>query len=124
MVQFAPLLLAEKYHGIAIIWEHRFYGSSRPFEIDNTTGLALAGYDAYKYLTNEQALEDAVYFATNFSPSGYGMEAAESLRADKAPWIWIGGSTYLLFQRLFVVFQILTRSHPSLRTISFCGCDR
>ncbi|KFY72390.1 hypothetical protein V499_07477 [Pseudogymnoascus sp. VKM F-103] len=92
LIQFAPLLLAEKYNGIAIIWEHRFYGSSLPFEVDNETGLALEGYGAYKYLTNEQALEDAVYFARHFSPAGYDEKAAKSLRADKTPWIWLGGS--------------------------------
>ena len=57
-----------------------------PFEVDNITGLALAGYDAYKYLTNEQALEDAVFFATHFQPSGY----SGNLTSNSTPWIWVG----------------------------------
>ncbi|MCJ1288982.1 hypothetical protein MMC34_000513 [Xylographa carneopallida] len=89
---FAPLELAIRYHGILIIWEHRFYGGSLPFEINETTGLPLAGYDAYKYLNNEQATEDAVYFATHFQPPGYSEEEGAQLSSPSAPWIWIGGS--------------------------------
>ncbi|MCJ1323696.1 hypothetical protein MMC10_000357 [Thelotrema lepadinum] len=84
----ASVGLARRYHGIAILWEHRFYGESLPFEIDNMTGKALEGYEAYKYLTNEQALEDTVYFATHFQPPGH----TEDLTAKSTPWIWIGGS--------------------------------
>ena len=91
-VIFAPVELARKYHGIALIWEHRFYGSSLPFEVNQTTGLAVAGYDAYKYLNNEQALQDVVYFATHFSPPGYREEECASMRANAAPWVWVGGS--------------------------------
>ena len=89
---FAPLELARRYHGIALVWEHRFYGESLPFELNETTGLALAGYDAYKYLNNEQALEDAVYFATHFQPTGYSDEEARRLSSPSTPWIWIGAS--------------------------------
>lgn len=89
---FAPLELARKYHGIAIVWEHRFYGSSLPFPVNETTGHALDGYDAYKYLTIEQALEDAVYFATHFSPPGCTEDESISLRSNSTPWIWMGGS--------------------------------
>ena len=89
---FAPLELARKYHGIAIVWEHRFYGSSLPFPINATTGLAFAGYHAYKYLTNEQALEDAIYFATHFNPPGYDENEWIGMRPDSTPWIWLGGS--------------------------------
>ena len=63
-----------------------------PFEVDSQTGVALAGEEAYKYLNNEQALEDAVYLAKNFSPPGYSEEEAQGMRADKSPWVWIGGS--------------------------------
>jgi hypothetical protein len=71
LVVFTPMELAKRYHGIAIVWEHRFYGQSIPFESGSTTGLAIDGYDAYKYLNNEQALQDAVYFATHFQPPGH-----------------------------------------------------
>ncbi|MCJ1420932.1 hypothetical protein MMC32_007292 [Xylographa parallela] len=89
---FAPLELAIKYHGILILWEHRFYGGSLPFEINETTGLALAGYDAYKYLNNEQAMEDVVYLATHFQPPGYSKKEGAALSSPLTPWIWIGGS--------------------------------
>ena len=85
---FTVVDLARRYNGIAILWEHRFYGQSLPFAVDNDTGLALAAADAYKYLTNEQALEDAVYFATHFLPPGQ----AEAVTASTTPWIWVGGS--------------------------------
>ncbi|MCJ1285832.1 hypothetical protein MMC26_005173 [Xylographa opegraphella] len=89
---FAPLELAIRYHGILIIWEHRYYGGSLPFEINESTGLALAGHDAYKYLNNEQAMEDAVYLATHFQPPGYSKEEGIHLSSPSTPWIWIGGS--------------------------------
>ncbi|TVY83653.1 putative extracellular serine carboxypeptidase [Lachnellula suecica] len=84
---FAPLELARRYRGIAMMWEHRFYGESMPFAFDEKSGVAYDGYDAYKYLTNEQALQDAVYFARNFQRVGF-----ENLGSDSTPWVWIGGS--------------------------------
>jgi hypothetical protein len=77
---------------MAIMWEHRFYGASMPFPVFNDTGIALHGEDAYKYLTNEQALEDVVYLAKNFAPPGYTAERAAGMRADQSPWVWMGGS--------------------------------
>jgi hypothetical protein len=91
-MKFAPIELAKKYHGIAIMWEHRFYGGSMPFEVSNLTGIALNGSEAYRYLTNEQALEDVVYLAKNFDPPGYSVEWTEKMRAHRSPWVWIGGS--------------------------------
>jgi hypothetical protein len=85
------MALARKYSGLAVIWEHRFYGQSLPFESDTVTGYALAGQSAYKYLTNEQALEDTVYFAQNFKPpilqQQWGL-----LSPSQTPWVFIGGS--------------------------------
>jgi hypothetical protein len=78
-IVFAPLELAKKYHGIANAWEHRFYGESLPFTLNIT----------YKYLNNEQALDDVVYFANHFQPTGHGKDI---LTSDSTPWIWIGGS--------------------------------
>ncbi len=46
-------------------------------------------YDAYKYLSNDQALEDIVFFATNFHPPGHD---DASLIGNKVPWVWHGGS--------------------------------
>lgn len=73
------------------MWEHRFYGDSLPFPLDPSTGLAEGGWDAYKYLTLDQALEDAVYFAKHFAPEGL-TEFWDVLHPAKTPWIWIGGS--------------------------------
>ena len=84
----AVVELARKYQGIAVVWEHRFYGKSMPFKIDESTDMPKAGYEAYKYLTNEQALEDAVYFATHFQPR----RPKGNLTSSSRPWIWIGGS--------------------------------
>ena len=37
--------------------------------MDSETGVFLDGYDAYRYLTVDQALEDVVYFAQHFNTS-------------------------------------------------------
>lgn len=87
----APMALARKYNGVAVLWEHRFYGESQPFEVDNATGFATDGYSAYQYLTNEQALEDTVYFAQNFRP-GILRQNWKALSPHKTPWVFIGGS--------------------------------
>lgn len=94
----AVMALARRFNGLAIIFEHRFYGDldegSYPFPMNSTTGRPIAGregYDAYQYLTFEQALEDTIFFAENFQPSG--LEKYWSLLKPKyTPWIWLGGS--------------------------------
>lgn len=87
----APMALARKYDGLAVIWEHRFYGESLPFNVDSATGYASGGQTAYKYLTNEQALEDTVYFAQNFKPTNL-QQHWTSLSPNRTPWVIIGGS--------------------------------
>ena len=83
--------LARRFNGLALIFEHRFYGQSLPFPVNTTTGLAEGGYSAYKYLNTEQALQDPVYFANNFQPPD--LERYWSmLSPKKAPWVWLGGS--------------------------------
>jgi Serine carboxypeptidase S28 len=88
----APLRLAQRFNGMVVVWEHRFYGESLPFPLDNHTGRAFAGYEAYKYLNNEQALEDTIHFAKHFKPPGYDDSSCRSLTPSQTPWIWIGGS--------------------------------
>ncbi|KAE8444792.1 hypothetical protein EG329_014252 [Mollisiaceae sp. DMI_Dod_QoI] len=88
-ILFAPLELARKHHGIVIIWEHRFFGESMPFETNGKDGIAVDGFEAYGYLNNEQALEDVVSFAQNFQPAGHGND---ELSSDSTPWIAMGGS--------------------------------
>jgi hypothetical protein len=87
----APMALARKYNGVAVLWEHRFYGESLPFEVDDATGFAKAGQSAYMYLNNEQALEDTVYFAQNFHPAGL-QQSWRALSPSQTPWVFIGGS--------------------------------
>ena len=89
------MTLARRFNGMAIIFEHRFYGDltegSFPFKMNTTSGKAEAGYAAYKYLNTEQALQDPVFLANNFQPPG--MEKYWSLLNPKyTPWVWLGGS--------------------------------
>jgi hypothetical protein len=86
-----PLMrLTKAFHGIAIVWEHRYYGLSSPFP-ERLGGAQEERQKAYQYLNTEQALEDTVYFASHFKPKG--LEAHwDSLGPQATPWIWIGGS--------------------------------
>ena len=93
----AIMALARRFNGLAILFEHRFYGSSAqngsyPFPINSSTlMLSSEGTAAYAYLTTEQALQDPVYFATHFEPPG--LETHWSLlHPSRTPWIWLGGS--------------------------------
>jgi hypothetical protein len=86
-----PLMnLARAFHGLAVVWEHRFYGQSLPIPlgIDRTNTEKKA---AYQFLNTEQALEDAVFFASHFKKPGLG-NADTDLNLNATPWIWIGGS--------------------------------
>jgi hypothetical protein len=82
--------LTRTFHGLAVVWEHRFYGQSLPFalDIDSTDAEKKA---AYRFLDTEQALEDAVFFASHFKKTGLGHANAD-LSPNITPWIWIGGS--------------------------------
>ncbi|KAI0782858.1 serine carboxypeptidase S28-domain-containing protein [Abortiporus biennis] len=93
----ATMQLAKRYHGLAVLWEHRFYGESLPFPVnENTTA------DQWKFLTTEQALEDVVYFADHLtlpSRSGFAIPSPNTTTPDlnpihpsQTPWIFIGGS--------------------------------
>ncbi|KAF9456269.1 peptidase S28 [Collybia nuda] len=89
----ATMQLAKRYKGMAILWEHRFYGDSQPFPVNkNTTA------DQWKFLNTEQALEDVVFFANSFAKSGAANAADSSdppslpLHPSTVPWIFLGGS--------------------------------
>ncbi|KAF8532878.1 serine carboxypeptidase S28-domain-containing protein [Trichophaea hybrida] len=72
--------------GIVINWEHRYYGESQP-PVPGPSILQpekLGEY--YKYLTVEQALEDFVTFAKNFTYKG------QDLNPGNVPWVFVGGS--------------------------------
>lgn len=88
---FHPVMnLTKAFHGLAIVWEHRFYGNSSPYPLDSKS-TDVDKQAAYQYLNTEQALEDTVYFATHFEhPASVGLDAY--LKPHETPWIWIGGS--------------------------------
>ncbi|KIY62976.1 peptidase S28 [Cylindrobasidium torrendii FP15055 ss-10] len=75
-------VLAQKYHGAAIVLEHRFFGLSNPIANLNTESLEL--------LTVNQTIEDHVYFAQNVVLPN--MDAGDQVKPNQAPWVLIGGS--------------------------------
>ncbi|KAM0710469.1 hypothetical protein Q7P35_002832 [Cladosporium inversicolor] len=81
-----PLMnLTRAFNGLAIVWEHRFYGQSLPvpLSIDSTEAEKKA---AYEVLNTEQALEDAVFFTSHFE------RPDADFKPNATPWIWFGGS--------------------------------
>ncbi|KAL4968222.1 putative extracelular serine carboxypeptidase [Aspergillus stella-maris] len=75
--------LAETYHGLGVILEHRYYGSSYPFDGETITPEEL------RFLSTEQSLADYVHFAKNVVFEG--LEEFD-LTAPSTPWIAYGGS--------------------------------
>jgi hypothetical protein len=69
---------------IFIIQEHRYYGASTPFPINNSTPSS-----AFRYLTTEQALADVSIFAWRFNMTSLPLA---NLTPGGTPWIFIGGS--------------------------------
>ncbi|KAI9039298.1 putative extracelular serine carboxypeptidase [Aspergillus affinis] len=89
--------LAKAYHGIGVILEHRYYGSSFPFEkldIDNI-----------RFLSTDQALADYAYFAKHVKFPG--LEHVD-LTPNSTPWIAYGGS----YAGAFVAF--LRKLYPEV----------
>jgi hypothetical protein len=101
--------LAKQYQGLAIGWEHRYFGLSLPFPLsftnntptdpltcsrsDDCTHNPIDAPGSYRYLTNEQALEDAIYFAHHFKLHNASEESSKyPIAPGHTPWIWIGGS--------------------------------
>ncbi|KAJ6783012.1 hypothetical protein PWT90_09191 [Aphanocladium album] len=91
-----PMRLAANLSGIVIGWEHRYYGYSRPVELDEETGFPLSGVQGYKYLSVEQALADVAFFANNFNKTELGLnhnvQSTVGLDPYNTPWIFVGGS--------------------------------
>lgn len=73
--------LAQATHGIGVILEHRYYGTSMPTSDLSTKNL--------RFLTTEQALADTAYFAQNVKFAGL---KDKKLTASDTPWIAYGGS--------------------------------
>ncbi|KAK6537297.1 hypothetical protein TWF694_011489 [Orbilia ellipsospora] len=89
----APVVnLLEKFGGLGVVWEHRYYGQSvparaygyTPGSIDDNTPTG-----DFRFLTNDQALADVMYFAERFNSSKHPDHDAT---ASGSPWIMIGGS--------------------------------
>ncbi|KAF1955060.1 hypothetical protein CC80DRAFT_493402 [Byssothecium circinans] len=72
--------VAKATHGIGVILEHRYYGTSFPFPNTSIENL--------RYLTTEQSLAEIDYFARNVKFEGIDAD----LTAPKTPWIVYGGS--------------------------------
>lgn len=100
----ACMRLAEELGGLVIGWEHRYYGYSQPYPIDNTgdgentwtQGVPAGGAQDYQYHTIEQAIEDLAYFANNFNSTQLGQNTVVTSSANldpyHTPWIIMGGS--------------------------------
>ena len=108
--------LAKGYNGVAILWEHRYYGDSLPFPVNVRLHLGLltsftfytddeqenTTAEQWQFLTTDQALEDVVYFASRFTlpsihdstnaSSASDMTAGNLLHPSNTPWVWLGGS--------------------------------
>ncbi|KAJ5691959.1 hypothetical protein N7462_001382 [Penicillium macrosclerotiorum] len=76
--------ILEEFRGLGIVWEHRYYGDSLPFNVSEDTPP-----EHFKYLTNKQALADIPFFAQNFSLNGY---EKVDLTPSGTPWVMVGGS--------------------------------
>lgn len=132
--------LAKRYKGLAILWEHRFYGDSQPFPVnvrlipyhimcctnfktncclkENTTA------DQWKFLTTEQALEDVVFFANSFPSNRRNVSSSPlsvssfPVHPSSTPWIFLGGSypgvrgTLLRIRNPFTIFATWASSAP------------
>jgi len=73
--------MAEVTHGIGVVLEHRYYGSSIPTEDLSTENL--------RFLTTDQALADEAYFAKNVVFHGLD---DKNLTAPNVAYIGYGGS--------------------------------
>lgn len=74
-----PIVMAQRWQGLILVLEHRFYGASMPFGNDSLK------LDNMRYLNSEQALKDLAYFTEQ-------MSANKMYKINNNPWIAIGGS--------------------------------
>ncbi|KAH0614767.1 uncharacterized protein H6S33_000403 [Morchella sextelata] len=76
--------LAREFNAMVILWEHRYYGRSTPYNITNTTTP-----EQMQYLTTAQALADLPVFARTFERPNWPLVP---LTPDHTPWVIFGGS--------------------------------
>jgi hypothetical protein len=69
----------KRFHGIGVVLENRYYGTSYPFNTSSTDELA--------YLTTEQVIADFNVFARKVKLPG-----VSGINAPSTPWILYGGS--------------------------------
>lgn len=75
-------MLAKATNGLGVILEHRYYGVSYPVPDMSTENM--------RFLTTEQAMADAAYFAQNVQ--FVGANITQDINPPKTPWIFYGGS--------------------------------
>jgi hypothetical protein len=78
--------MVDKYNGVGIVWEHRFYGNSSPGGPVNINTPA----ESFRFLNTEQSLADVAAFASQFSLKNRGINY--TLTPEKTPWVFVGGS--------------------------------
>ncbi|KAJ5162771.1 Peptidase S28 [Penicillium coprophilum] len=76
--------LVEEFGGIGIVWEHRYYGESLPYNVSIDTEP-----EHWQYLNNKQALADLPFFAEKFTRANY---SDVDLTPGATPWVMVGGS--------------------------------
>ena len=76
--------MVAEYNGMGIVWEHRYYGASLPFNVSQNTPAT-----EFKYLTIEQALADIPTFAWQFKRPKI---TNATITPAGTPWIMVGGS--------------------------------
>ena len=75
--------LMKKMHGMAIVWEHRYYGKSWHMKITTES----QAHDM-RYLTLEQSLNDVKIFAKRFRRPNLPKVEVHSAAV---PWVFVGG---------------------------------
>ena len=74
-----PILMAQRWQGLVIAVEHRYYGKSMPFGNDSLK------LENMHWLNSEQALKDLAYFTEQ-------MNTKKMYKINNNPWIAVGGS--------------------------------
>ncbi|KAJ5633225.1 hypothetical protein N7490_009564 [Penicillium lividum] len=76
--------MLEENGAMGIVWEHRYYGKSLPYNVSVDTPP-----ENFLYLNNEQALADIPFFAKSFTRDNYN---TTDLTPSGSPWVMVGGS--------------------------------
>lgn len=102
--------MAKVTHGVGVVLEHRYYGTSIPTEDFSTENL--------RFLTTDQALADQAYFSKNVVFAGL---EHHNLTAPYTPHIAYGGSyagAFVAFLRKLYPDVYWGKSHdPALSVI-------